>query len=258
MQLDQCYDEACVEAFFKAPANSDIKIEMLGDNSSGVSSAGADADSSEGHEISSLSSSSSEDETSEDIEEEIAFLQKKQRLLHRALAAMKEEAAYNVFNARVYAAGKMTGGSSIWLEAKEIISLLKEQEGNQIETVRTQIRPQRSLIDRSAINAKRKRIDISSVRCVTAGNFLQQPESDSRSKCRVVSTVSLTRQWMVQALSHSMPFLLNQHDSRSDTWGELEVMDDPNVGLIVMSPAKIPFPNTVSMKSALSFTSLPQ
>jgi hypothetical protein len=49
--------------------------------------------------------------------------------------------------------------------------------------------------------------------------------------------------------------LLNTILEELNAVGELEVMNDPNLGLLVMPPPKLPCPNAIFLKDALSFTS---
>jgi hypothetical protein len=245
--LDRCFVGACIEAI---EASAKRILEESWDSSSGIYSADADADAdtdtSEGQDLSSLSSSSSDD--SSDIENEISFLQQKQRLLNRALTAMKEEEAYDASKARSFASGNKPVGSSICFEAKEIVNILKEQEAKLTEPIRRKILPKRGRIDERATYTKRLRIDLSSVTCTTADKFLEQTEHAARYDTRgAVSTVSFTGQ--------CIPLILHHHDPRSNAVGELEVMNDPNLGLFVMPPPKLPCPNAIFLKDALSFTS---
>jgi hypothetical protein len=187
MKLDRCFEGAYIEVI---EASAKRILEESWDSSSGVYSADADADTSEVQEISSLSSSSSDD--SSDIEHEISFLQQKQRLLNRALTAMKEEEAYDASKARSFASGNIQVGSSIWFEAKEIVNILKEPEVKIIEPIRRKILPKRGRIDERVTDTKRLRIDLSSVTCMTADKFLEQTEHAARSNTRgAVSTISV-------------------------------------------------------------------
>eukprot|EP00980_Cylindrotheca_fusiformis_P018081 scaffold5799_cov110-Cylindrotheca_fusiformis.AAC.8 len=222
------------------------------DGGSGADS--ADGDSMEGQEISSLSSSGSDN--SGNIEEQIVFLQEKKKLLIRALNAMKQEEAYDTLNARSYASGSIQAGSFLWQEAKEIVNLLKEQEGIDVEPIQRKVLPSKRKCHDTSPKRKRLRIDLSSVTCISASDF--NKHGDTPSPTQPMATVVFKGQWMVKALAHFVPSILHQREPHDDTMGKLEVVDDPNLGLLVMSVPRIPFSLGVSLKTALSFTSLPQ
>ena len=138
MRLNTFCEGAHDEAF-EASAEQIMLVVSQGDNSgtrdrdNSVSGYSSDAETSEGQETdsisfpgdpSSLSSSSSasasssagENEDASDIESEISFLQKKQRLLKRAVSAMKREEVYDATKAHAILSGSIASESSLWME----------------------------------------------------------------------------------------------------------------------------------------------
>jgi hypothetical protein len=107
---------------------------------------------------------------------------------------------------------------------------------------------------------KRPRIDISSVVCLSSSNFGDVILPSSGCKRAIPAMpFACAGPWMAQAMAHSIPSLAKQHDSTSTTsaagW---EVVNDPDLGLLVLSPSKIPFHNGIQLKNALGFTSVAQ
>jgi hypothetical protein len=212
------------------------------------------------------SSSSSCGETS-DIESEIEFLQEKQRLLKRAVSAMKSIESYDALNARAVLNGMHPSGSPLWTETKEVLEILNrdssEAGGATTSTSRVRIDRSRDTkrprIDRLR-DRKRPRIDISSVVCLSSSNFgdviLPLLGCD---RAIPVMPFACTGPWMAQAMAHSIPSLAKQHDSTSTmSAASWEVVNDPDLGILVLPPSKVPFHNGIQLKDALGFTSVAQ
>lgn len=201
----------------------------------------------------SSSTSSSCGETS-DIECEIEFLQEKQALLKRAVSALKSMEAYDASKARAVLNGTLPSGSPLWAEAKEVLEILNDNSSGGIRTTAAQ-----TSTDKPP-DAKRPRIDVSSVVCLSSnniGNNVLAPSSWNRAI--PAKPFACTGAWMAQVMAHFISSLSRQHDSTStpsaDSW---EVISDPDLGLLVLPPPKLPFQNGVQLKDALGFTSVAQ
>ena len=117
--------------------------------------------------------------------------------------------------------------------------------------------------------AKRPKIDLSNVNQVSAGLF-RGDATATRSIVSDLSTIgsqtgppavvspqvntiavqSSHSHWMPQAMVHQIPALVSRNASTS-----LDVMLDPNVGLMVVSPNHLPFRNGIQLTKALEFAS---
>jgi hypothetical protein len=251
------YDEA-VEASAER-----IMLVMQDNVSSGYSS---DTDTSEGQETdscsiaddpsSSSSSSASTCGENESIESEISFLQKKQSLLQRASAAMKREEAYDVSIARDVVNGTVPRGSSLWIEAQEVLDILNCREGKDEAPSKRKTMAASIEVDKIR-GPKKPRIDLSSVVCLSSSNFSKIIPSSPPSYKRSPTTMPFTSTgpWMAEALTQSVPSPTQSHDDSLSRW---EVVKDPELGLLVVPPSKLPLQSGVELKDALCFTSSAQ
>jgi hypothetical protein len=245
MKMDQCLEGVFLEA-------SEASTKAC-DNDSGWYSADTDTSDSRENEISSISSTSSDDNDATDIEKNISYLQEKQYLMKRALTALKEEEVYDASHARaVINSDVMKCSSSIWMEAKEIIEILNRQDDDKTVIIK------KFQVEEKERKSKRQKIDLSTVKCISATSFLERPNHVSHCANRARS-VPFTGPWMAKALTHCIPSLPLLHDSRrSSTMDELEVVDDPELGVVVMPLSNFQFRNCISLKDAIGFTSVAQ
>jgi hypothetical protein len=260
---DGAYDEAM---------EASAERLMLAWNDHGSRAYSSDAETSDDQETescsfvgaaSSLSSSlsASSDDESEDIDGEISFLREKQGLLKRAIAAMKEEETYDASRARLTANGALPYGSSIWVEAKEVLDVLNRRDDGK----REKETPKETLPDPSPVskprNPKRPKIDVSSVLCLSSSEMgFAMPSVTSCSVMRDVCSMPFqcTGPWMAKALVHSLPSLKHPHQdstSSSSTW---EIVNDPTMGPLVVPPSKIPSLSRMQLKDAIAFTPVAQ
>ena len=212
---------------------------------------------------SSLSKSGSDESFEEDdsIESEIAFLQEKQTLLQRALTAMKREDIYNATKARDVVNGNLPAEALIWQEAREVLDVLKNggegssnriHESDESATTWAQNTTRRP--------NKRPRIDVSSVICHSATEADDHPMTAIRSG-RVIANkqVLCAGHWVAQAMAQAFNFPQPggagpgppMSPSSNNTW---EIMNDPDLGPLVVPPPKLELKIELQLKDALSFT----
>ena len=215
----------------------------------------ADADTSS---AGSLSSSSEIDGST--IEFEISYLRKKQSILTRAIIAMKDEETYNATKARnVLNANNDSKMPSIWTEAKEIIQILKGREHKKEEIEETKEKRVRICEERKC--KKRQRIDLSTVTSMTANSFIENEGNDPNVGKRAISksmSFNCAGPWMIQALTNCIRLKTPNQDPTRTFFGDLQVVDDPDIGLLVIPPHQLPFQNGISLMNALSFTPVAQ
>jgi hypothetical protein len=198
--------------------------------------------------LSECSTSKTEDSEQDDIEGEISFLQEKQSLLKRAISAMKREDAYEASRARYTIDGKFEReDSSLWEEARGIIDILNNRDGNE-NPVRVEKRHARELIKTPDKPLKKPRIDVSSVACVSSASLDNGKEAVpiSTTLQRAIPKMPflVSGPWMGQALAGSSP-------SAARGW---EVLNDPDLGLLVVPPSPHNVQNGVELKDALALT----
>lgn len=251
---DGAYDEAM---------EASAQRLMLAWNDHGNSSYSSDAETSDEQETSSLTSSSSvgSDDESEDIDGEISFLREKQGLLKRAIAAMKEEETYDASRARLTASGALPYGSSIWVEAKEVLDVLNQRDDGKQEKET----PEETLPDPSPVSLprehKRPKIDVSSVLCLSSSEMgLSTSSITSCSVKRDVCSMPFqcTGSWMAKALVHSLPSLQQPHQDSTGSSSTWEIVDDPTMGPLVVPPSKIPSLSRIQLKDAIAFNPVSQ
>jgi hypothetical protein len=203
---------------------------------------------------SSLSSSSynSSDESGDDsIDSEIEFLNEKCCLLQRAIAAMKEEETYDASRARCMAKGILPRNSPIWAEAREVLEVLQEEDTKKRSLFVAQVEV--SLPPSKTREAKRLKIDLSSVACVSSADEGDNLPTAASTYLREVKpiTFACSGPWVAEALVHALPSLRHQHDSASSKW---EIVNDPSYGPLVVPPSKIPIQSSVELTDAIAFT----
>ena len=230
----------------------------------------------------------SADETK--IDSEIAFLQAKQRLLRRAINTIKEEEVYDASQARSTLAASTSAskpsGSQIWIEARDILSILNRREGKDVPVKRnSRDRPLVVSSDSNCSSNKRLKIDVSSVIQVSSSSVPQpttqkdykiistpNPLMNSTSSAGQHSSSPFTNSlkipferlsgggpWMAKALIRSLPSSLHQNDDKSSTedfssttW---EIVQDPSLGAIVVPPSSVSLSqNSIQLKDALTIT----
>jgi hypothetical protein len=266
MRLNVSYDGAYHEAV-EASAEQIMMVSQdncsSGYTSDSETSESQDTDScSVADDPSSLSSSSSSsccDSEDGDIESEITFLQKKQSLLQRAISAMKREEAYDASQARATVNGTLLGGSSLWLEARETLDILNRRDGtgdssNVRKVTESGIRTEPRV-------TKRPRIDVSSVVCLSSNKVGDNVVTPPTCFERALPTMPFecTGPWMAQAMvAHYIPSLTQEHDPTTPTSSIWEVVNDPDLGLLVVPPSKFPVQNGIQLKDALGLTSVAQ
>lgn len=260
MSLEQCNGRRSVEAVVGHSGKESLLETWENDsgNSSGGYTADADTSDAQENESTSVSSSSLSSDDGSDIEKEILFLKKKQSLLNRAIIAMKEEENFDASKARISLCMKETTVPSIWMEAKEIIEILNRRDGtSKKDEAKTQVTPKRVRIS-EAKRTKRPRIDLSSVTCMSSNKFTESEGHDSHVGKRALSKTMpfhCTGPWMAKALAHCIPLNVQAHDSAWSSFEDLTVVNDPDVGLVVIPPRQFSFENGISLMDALSFTS---
>jgi hypothetical protein len=241
------------------------KIMLAARESNSSSGYGSDADTLESQEtvgdpvsFSCSSSSKSISEYSEDdsIESEIAFLQQKQCLLEKAMDAMRREEIYDVSIARDIVNGRMPPEAPIWKEAKEFLDVLMNDDGVD-KSKNTHESDTRSGVQNRRCS-KRPRIDVSSVLCKSAIDVDNKPTTTSSFDRTIPNTqVMWTGHWVAQAMAQSLDSTESSSEppspsTNNSTW---EVMNDPDLGPLVVPPSKLQFKSEVQLKDALSFTS---
>jgi len=198
--------------------------------------------------LSGYSTSKTEDAEQDDIESEILFLQEKQSLLKRAISAMKREDAYEASRARDTVNGKNERkDSSLWDEAREIVDILNRRDDDE-SPVRIEKRHTREIIENRERSLKKPRIDVSSVTCVSSGTLDggKEVKESSAALQRAIPTMPfvVNGPWMGQALAGCSP-------SAARGW---EVLNDPDLGLLVVPPSVQSFQKGVELKDALALT----
>jgi hypothetical protein len=248
---DGAYDEAM---------EASAERLMLAWNDHGSSASSCDAETSDDQGTSSLSSSSSasSDDESEDIDGEISFLREKQGLLKRAIASMKEEETYDASRARLTANGALPYGSSIWVEAKEVLDVLNRRDDGK----REKETPEETLPDPSPVSLsrdpKRPKIDVSSVLCLSSSEMgLTTSSVPSCSVKRDVCSMPF-HCWMANALVYSLPPLQHPHQDSTGSSSTWEIVNDPTMGPLVVPPSKIPSLSRIQLKDAIAFTVVAQ
>ena len=263
-----------------APTNSENENE----NSNGSSGYSSDVESStdgqetEGSsfvEVTSSSSTSScdrncSDNESEDIDYEIAFLKQKQKLLHRAVKAMNREETYDASQARSVVAEDGSNNkkaSPIWVEAKAFLSLLNRRDEESGNKRRAETPPPptiRVATSYSLQESKRPKIDISSVSCIPSKDMETHLKPRISKYEQVIEDMSPATSftpmgpWVAKALVHCLPSLKLPCDSSRTASCQWAIFKDPNRGSLVLPPSKIPIHNSIELKDAMAFTSVPQ
>jgi hypothetical protein len=214
---------------------------------------------------SALSSAGSEDsnssQESDDIESEIQFLQEKQKLLKRAIAAMKREDAYEASRARKSIEGKQEREASpLWSEAKDILDILNLQDGDQC------VADDRPLYDaeehRTERPSKKTKIDVSTVGLVTSESLLDGLFPSNVTPSPAASTLCDFRgAWVGQTLARTLSAIGSTSDdessekSRSSQW---QVVNDSNLGFLVVPPPLLALSNGIELRDALALSTQPR
>ncbi|KAL3924389.1 MAG: hypothetical protein SGILL_001079 [Bacillariaceae sp.] len=222
--------------------------------------------------IESSDSSSVSSGGSEDIDAEIAYLKLKQKILEKASTKLRQENAFIAYNAYGILRGDFSRESKLWSEAKCVLDVLKK-ESNSFSSSdddshkRKASSPRPALRNMAASAAKRPKIDLSNVEKVSAGSLrgsmipARSTVSDhttstmgvSTPKVSTIAVPSSVSHWIPQAMVHQIPALVSRNADKS-----MDVMLDPNVGLMVVSPNHIPFRNGIQLTKALEFTNSAQ
>jgi hypothetical protein len=253
-------DEGAYDEAVEASAERILFVSREGSASSGYSS-DAEASNTQDLEVCSVdsrsSSSLSESSTSKtddsehtDIESEILFLQEKQSLLKRAISAMKREGAYEASRARDTIDGKFEReDSSLWEEARGIMDILNNRDDND-SPVWVEKRHARALVETPDRPLKKLRIDVSSVACVSSTSLDNDIEAAPISSTlqRAIPKMPFVSNgpWMGQALAGS--------SSSTIRGGGWEVLNDPDLGLLVVPPSSQDVQKGVELKDALALT----
>lgn len=245
-----------------------------GENNSIRNRADSSIESSDSSSVSSVSGS-------EDIDAEIAYLKMKQKILEKASTKLRQDQAYIATNAYSILRGDFSRESKLWTEAKCVLDVLKKESSSfgaspddTSSLKRKESSPQAALLGIGASAAKRPKIDLSNVKKVSAGSFrgnvtptrsiisdvsnignhnMASPMNASSPKVNTIAVPSSVSHWMPQAMAHQIPALVGRNAAKS-----LDVMLDPNVGLMVVSPNHIPFQNGIQLTKALEFTNSAQ
>jgi hypothetical protein len=229
-------------------------------------------------EPSSISSDSSDynsDAENEDIDIQISFLQEKQRILKRAFALFKEEENYDASRARLILAGKVSRGSPIWLEAKEVLEDLEE------ERLESQAAPKKVKLSSSDTSSRSSawtaescqrdpnlpKIDLSSVIRISSaeiGDDLIAAAVDAIKRDVLSVPFAMTGPWMAKMLVRCLPSLpaatptsTTKPAAAADSVNWV-IVNDPSMGPIVVPPSKIPFQNKIHLKEAIACTTVAQ
>jgi hypothetical protein len=208
-----------------------------------------------------------------DIESEISFLEKKQNILRRASAALKREESYTAFKARSIVKGDVPCGSKLWSEARSILDVLKKEgkssfgatprlvhlssnKGKRKATSFRGLSPNDLFLDFHP--PKRPKIDLSMVERVSAEAFENARLGHSRMTMPRVGTVGFaepSNHWMSQVMLLQIPALASRRKNVSESF---DILFDPSLGPLVLSPENVPFKNSTQLTAALSLTSVAQ
>jgi hypothetical protein len=217
-------------------------------------------------EPSSISSDSSEynsDAENEDIDIQISFLQEKQRILKRAFALFKEEENYDASRARLILAGKVSRGSPLWLEAKEVLEDLEEERlESQQQSAPKKVKLSSSDTSRSssawtAESCQRDpalpKIDLSSVIRISSaeiGDDLIAAAADAIKRDVMSVPFAMTGPWMAKMLVRCLPSLPVAAPTTTSTTTKPAaaaasvnwvIVNDPSMGLSLCHPPRFPF-----------------
>lgn len=239
--------------------------------SSGYSS---EADISEYHQLrrndgepSSISSDSSDynsDAENEDIDSQISFLKEKQLILKRAFALFKEEENYDASRARLILAGKISRGSPLWLEAKEVLEELEEERSeSQASPKKVKISTECAwTLESCKRDPNHPKIDLSSVIRISSadvGDDLIAAVADAIKRDVLSVPFAITGPWMAKMLVRCLPSIptttTTTKPADSVNW---VIVNDPSMGPIVVPPSTIPFQNKIHLKEAIACTSVAQ
>jgi hypothetical protein len=181
---------------------------------------------------------------SDEMGERIAFLRQKQRLLHRALRAMKRDEVYEAS----IAVGMFkhmhshSSGNSYLLSSSKRPS--KEDESTTSTTS-------------TSMSSKRLKIDTQSVTCVPASNVGDNMVVPSFN--RSLYPFPMDGKWMAKAfIHHFKPKPPSSSASASTMSSDWKVVKDPYLGNMVIPPSMEPLHTEMQLKDALGITSTPQ
>ncbi|KAL3914347.1 MAG: hypothetical protein SGILL_006138 [Bacillariaceae sp.] len=248
----------------------DSFMETSINTSSGCSSFNRGDSSVDSNDSSSISSA-------EDIDTEIAYLKSKQKILERASSKLRQEQAYVACNARGILRGDFSRESKLWAEAKCVLDVLKKESKLSESSDSDPSPPKRESPAHQAVEfhipaAKRPKIDLVNVNKVSAGSLRGNvtptrsiisdlstiaspalPRSVDSPEVNTIAVQSSHSHWMPQVMVYQIPALVSRNAITS-----LDVMLDPNVGLLVVSPEHLPFQNGIQLTKALEFTTSAQ
>lgn len=206
-----------------------------------------------------LSSTGSDDsnfsQESDDIESEINFLQEKQTLLKRAIDAMKREDAYEASRARQTIEGKLERDSSpLWIEAKDVLDVLEEDEKGPSDGPRIVLSP---VVDLEERPSKKTKIDVSTVSCVTSDSVFESSPSLINPIPSFFTVCEFDGPWVGQTLATTLSMIGHpsvehlQGNSKPDGW---QVVNDTKLGVLVVPPPLLTLSRGIELSDALALS----
>lgn len=206
------------------------------------------------------------------LESEIRFLQEKQTLMKRAIDAMKREEAYEATRAYKTLKGQFEREiSPLWAEAKDVMEVLVGRENGENEAMNDSIYTFEDTREEPLQESplKKTKIDVSNVNFATSSSFINNDIEEPVSHRATPSPIhertifELEGPWVSHVISRTLTASIDNEDgatSSSEKPGKKEwhVLNDPDLGLLVVPPSLLSLRNGIELSDALALTSQAQ